>query len=55
MKEQLETVEQRIKFTAGDSDEARKTATGHSCGTLAAMAQWTSDNSHLRSDTTATN
>jgi hypothetical protein len=35
MKEQIETAVPRRKFVAGDSDEARKTATGHSCGTLA--------------------
>lgn len=35
MKEQLETVVHRKKFVAGDSDEARITASGHSCGTLA--------------------
>ena len=31
MKEQIETVVPRREFVAGDSDEARKTATGHSC------------------------
>jgi len=30
MKEQLETAVPRSKFVPGDSDEARKTATGHS-------------------------
>jgi len=35
MKEQIETAVPRRKFVAGDSDEARKTATGHSCKTLA--------------------
>jgi len=34
MKEQIETVVPRSKFVAGDSDEARKTATGHSCKPL---------------------
>jgi hypothetical protein len=34
MKEQIERVVLRRKFVAGDSDEARKTATGHSCKTL---------------------
>jgi len=37
MIEQLETAVPRKKFVAGDSDEARKTATGHSCKTLYAM------------------
>jgi hypothetical protein len=31
MIEQIETAVPRRKFVAGDSDEARKTATGHSC------------------------
>jgi len=35
MKEQIETAVTRRKFVASDSDEARKTATGHSCETLA--------------------
>jgi len=35
MKEQIETVEPRRKFVEGDSEEARKTATGHSCKPLA--------------------
>jgi hypothetical protein len=30
----IETVVPRRKFVVGDSDETRKTATGHSCGTL---------------------
>ena len=34
MKEQIETAVHRRKFVAGDSDAARKTATGHSCKTL---------------------
>ena len=34
MKEQIETAVPRSKFVASDSDEARKTATGHSCKTL---------------------
>ena len=34
MKVQNETAEHRRKFVAGDNDEARKTATGHSCKTL---------------------
>jgi len=37
MKEQVETAVPRRKFVAGDNDEARKTATGHSCKTLGAM------------------
>jgi hypothetical protein len=37
MKEQIETAVPRIKFVPGDSDEARKTATGHSCETLSAI------------------
>jgi hypothetical protein len=36
MKEQIETAVPRRKFVAGDSDEARKTATGHSCNPLCA-------------------
>jgi hypothetical protein len=35
MKEQIETVVARRKFVAADNDEARKTATGHSCNPLA--------------------
>jgi len=35
MKEQFETAVPRRKYVAGDSDETRKTATGHSCETLA--------------------
>ncbi len=31
MKEQVETAVPRSKFVAVDNDEARKTATGHSC------------------------
>jgi len=31
MKESVETAGHRRKFVTGDSDEARKTATGHSC------------------------
>jgi hypothetical protein len=46
MKDQIETSEPRIKFVAGDSGEARKTATVHSCKTLAAM---------VTDDTTTTN
>jgi hypothetical protein len=34
MKEKIETVVPRRKFVAGDSDEARNTATGHSCKPL---------------------
>jgi len=30
MKEEIETVVPRRKFVAGDNDEARNTATGHS-------------------------
>ena len=37
MKEQIESVVLRRKFVADDSDEARKTATGHSCKTLPAI------------------
>lgn len=36
MKEQIETAVPRRKFVAGDSDAARKSATGNSRGTLAA-------------------
>lgn len=39
MKEQIETAVPRRKFVAGDSDEARKTATGHSCKPLYANKQ----------------
>lgn len=39
MKEQIETAVPRRKLVAGDSDEPRKTATGHSCGTLAASIE----------------
>jgi hypothetical protein len=39
MKEQIETAEHRRKFVAGDRDEARKTATGHSCETLQAILE----------------
>jgi hypothetical protein len=35
MKEQIETVVPRRKFVARESDEARKTATWHSCKPLA--------------------
>ena len=34
MKEQIETSVPRIELVAGDSDEARKTATGNSCKPL---------------------
>jgi len=34
MKEQIGSVVPRRKFVACDSDEARKTATGHSCKPL---------------------
>jgi len=34
MNEQNETAVSRTKFVAGYADEARKTATGHSCKTL---------------------
>jgi len=37
MKEQYETSVPRRKLVAGDNDEARKTATGHSCKTLGVM------------------
>jgi len=37
MKEQIETAVPRRKFVAGYRDEARKTATGHSCKTLAVI------------------
>lgn len=36
MIEQIETAEPRRNIVAGDSDGARKTATGHICETLAA-------------------
>ena len=36
MKEQIETAVSSRRFVAGDSNEARKTATGHSCKTLPA-------------------
>jgi hypothetical protein len=39
MKEQNETVVPRRKFVAGESVEARKTATGHSCKTLWVMQE----------------
>lgn len=39
MKEQIETSVPRIELVAGDSDEARKTATGNSCQPLAVIAQ----------------
>jgi len=39
MKEQIETAVPRRKFVAGDSDEARKTATGHSCKTLSVILE----------------
>ena len=42
MKEQIETAVPRSKFVASDSDEARKTATGHSCKTLVASLTWAS-------------
>jgi hypothetical protein len=34
MKEKIVTAVPRSKFVAGDSDDARKTANGHSCETL---------------------
>ena len=37
MKEQIETSVPRIELVAGDSDEARKTATGNSCQPLPNM------------------
>ena len=39
MKEQIETAVPRRKFVAGDSDEARKTATGHGCKTLSVILE----------------
>lgn len=44
MKEQIETAVSRRNIVAGDSDEARKTATEHSCGTLCATLK----NRHAR-------
>ena len=41
MKEQIETAVFRRKLVVGDSDEARKTATGHSCKTLAVSVRKT--------------
>ncbi len=38
MKEQIETAVPRRKFVAGERDEARKTATGHSCEPLPPIA-----------------
>jgi len=43
MKEQIETAEHRRKFVAGDSDEARNTATGHSCNPLALSLEITAN------------
>jgi len=34
MKEQIETAVSLRKFVAGDSEEARRAATGHSCEAL---------------------
>jgi hypothetical protein len=34
VKEQIETAVLRRKFVAGDSEEARRAATGHSCEAL---------------------
>jgi len=34
MKEQIETAVPRRKLVAGDSEEARRAATGHSCKAL---------------------
>jgi len=48
MKEQIETVVPRRKIVAGDRDEARKTATGHSCGPLGVMQR---DESRQENDT----
>ena len=39
MKEQIETAVPRRKFVAGERDEARKTATGHSCEPLNQISQ----------------
>ena len=39
MKEQIETAVPCRKFVVGDSDEARKTATGHSCNPLGASVK----------------
>lgn len=44
MKEQIETAVSRRNIVAGDSDEARKTATEHSCGTLAVILKPQSNN-----------
>jgi len=43
MKEQIETAVPRRKLVAGDSDEARKTATGHSCKTLYGILKQTTN------------
>jgi hypothetical protein len=37
MKERIETAVFRRIFVAGENEEARKTATGHSCKTLACI------------------
>jgi len=47
MKEQIETAVPRRKFVAGDNNEARKTATGHSCKTLAVMLEASTQNRQL--------
>lgn len=47
MKDQIETVVPRRKFVAGDNDEARKTATGHSCKPLCRMLKRHSTNEKL--------
>jgi len=39
MKKKLETAVPRRNIVAADSEEARKTATGHSCETLAASVK----------------
>jgi hypothetical protein len=43
MKEQIETAVPRKNFVAGDSNVARKTATGHSCKTLATSVKKTDE------------
>ena len=48
MKEHIETAEPRRKMVAGDSDEARKTATGHSCKTLGVILKRPSINDNYR-------
>ena len=44
MKEKIVTAVPRSKFVAGDSDDARKTANGHSRKTLGVMLKKHTDN-----------